>query len=503
MATPAAPSDTPPLRIEASGGLEDWLRSEQLSLAFTTYQTNRLFTVGAGQAGRVQVHERLFDKPMGLFAQGARLYLGTRYQIWQLDNLLADGETRQGCDRLYSPKLAHTTGDLNVHDVVLDGDGKLLFVNTDFSCLARLSPDYSFEPVWQPPFISKLAAEDRCHLNGLALRGGKAAYVTACSLTDTPAGWRDRRMHGGAVLDVASGEAVATGLSMPHSPRWYRGRLWLLNSGTGEFGAIDLQTGRFEPLCFCPGFGRGLAFWRNLAVVGLSKLRASTFSGLALEERLAAEAIQAECGLVVIDLDTGRALHGLRLEGCVEELFDVVVLPGVQRAQVVGFQSDDIERLVTFPGSDGIVTTKPTVKRSSQGPSAPIAGLPKSSSGNAPIGGVPQANVQYQQVYHLTVENLVPYQAFIVPSLLERLRTEPPPGELFGISASVDGAMIGLAIAELSSDRRADLLSLYVLPNYQGQGIETRLARHLEQSLAKRGHLLYPDEPNGLNAAER
>ena len=184
---------------------------------------------------------------MGLFAREDRLYMSTRYQIWQLDNLLAKGESRNGCDVLYFPKLASTTGDLNVHDVVLDGCGELFFVNTDFSCLARLSPNYSFEPVWQPPFISKLVAEDRCHLNGLALRDGSPAYMTACSTTDKASGWRNCRRDGGVVIDMESNEIVVKGLSMPHSPRWYQGKLWLLNSGTGELGYGDLESGQFRP----------------------------------------------------------------------------------------------------------------------------------------------------------------------------------------------------------------------------------------------------------------
>jgi uncharacterized protein (TIGR03032 family) len=141
------PSSSPKLLVSASDGFADWLQQQNLSLAFTTYQTNRLFCVGTGSSGQLALHERLFDKPMGLFAKGNRLYMSTRYQIWQMDNLLSAGEERQGCDRLYAPKIAYTTGDLNIHDVVIDGTGELLFVNTDFSCLARLSPDYSFELV--------------------------------------------------------------------------------------------------------------------------------------------------------------------------------------------------------------------------------------------------------------------------------------------------------------------------------------------------------------------
>ena len=105
--------------------------------------------------------------------------------------------------------------------------------------MATLSPDYSFVPLWQPPFISKLVPEDRCHLNGLAMVEGKPGYMTACSATDTAAGWRNCRSDGGVVIDVKQNEIIATGLSMPHSPRWYKGKLWLLNSGTGELGYLE------------------------------------------------------------------------------------------------------------------------------------------------------------------------------------------------------------------------------------------------------------------------
>ena len=114
----------------------------------------------------------------------------------------------------------------------------------------------------------------RCHLNGLALVDGEPAYVTAVSRSDVPSGWRERRQDGGCVIDVRSNEVILTGLSMPHSPRWYRGKLWLLNSGTGDFGYVDEKTGAFEPLAFCPGYLRGLAFHGDCAVVGLSLERA-------------------------------------------------------------------------------------------------------------------------------------------------------------------------------------------------------------------------------------
>src|SRR6202011_5067810 len=128
----------------------------------------------------------------------------------------------------------------------------------------------------------------------------------------------DRRRDGGAVLEVPTGQVVVSGLSMPHSPRWHQGRLWLHNSGTGFFSHVDLERGAFVPLTFCPGYLRGLAFSGDYAVVGLSRPRHNkTFSGLALDETLAAKGTDARCGLHVIDLRSGDSVHWLRVEGMV------------------------------------------------------------------------------------------------------------------------------------------------------------------------------------------
>ncbi|WP_083862885.1 TIGR03032 family protein [Calothrix sp. PCC 7507] len=492
----------PKLEINCSPHLVTWLQEQFVSLAFTTYQTNRLFFIGCNEQGRVAAHERLFDKPMGMYASNNSIHVSTRYQIWRFENLLAAGESYQQSDCLYIPRTAYTTGDLNVHDVVLDDAENLIFVNTDFSCLATISNDYSFVPLWQPPFISKLAAEDRCHLNGLAMRDGKPRYVTACSSTDTAAGWRNHRVKGGVVIDVQSNDIIATGLSMPHSPRWYNGKLWLLNSGTGEFGYIE--SGKFVPLTFCPGFGRGLAFWGKYAVVGLSKLRSRPFSGLALETRLANEGKFPQCGLMIIDITNGEIVHWLQLSGVVEELFDVVVLPGVRQPQALGFQSEEIERLVTFPGSGGIVTTKPTAKRPSVGDMAPVAGLPRQlwegtqdsglsnasrlNGGNPRTALAPQHSaLKYQRVYHLNPSSLADYEAFTFPSLRQRWQTQPQRGELLGTSATVAGEMVAFAVAEMLPEQTAELISLFVTPEYQQQGIATKLLQYLETALVAEG----------------
>jgi uncharacterized protein (TIGR03032 family) len=262
--------------------------------------------------------------------------------------MFTQGEQQDGYDRLYVPQVGNTTGDLDIHDMAVDADGSLVFVNTLFGCLATLSETHSFKPLWRPPFISKLAAEDRCHLNGLAMKDGRAAYVTAVGQSDVVDGWRDLRANGGVVIDVNNNEVVAGGLSMPHSPRWHQGKLWLCNSGTGEFGHVELETGRFVPLTFCAGYMRGLYFHGDYALIGTSKPRHNkTFSGLALDEALKSRKAEARCGVQVIDLRTGDAVHWLRIEGVVDELYDVVTLPGVRSPMALGFKTDEIRRVIS------------------------------------------------------------------------------------------------------------------------------------------------------------
>lgn len=343
------PAKSPALEISASRQFTSWLASQNISLAFSTYQTGKLFLIGLAQSAKLSVFERTFERCMGLWASADRLYTSSLYQLWRFENALEPGQLQNGFDRLYVPQVGYTTGDLDIHDIAVDSDNKVIFVNTLFSCLATVSESHSFIPLWQPPFISRLAAEDRCHMNGLAMDNGQPRYVTAVSQSDVADGWRDRRRNGGCVIDVASKEIVLSGLSMPHSPRMYQDKLWLLNSGTGYFGSVDIDSGTFTPMTFCPGYLRGLAFVGDYAIVGLSKMRGNkTFSGLDLDDNLAAKDVEARCGLQIIDLRNGDIVHWLRISGMVEELYDVAVLPGVRQPMALGFKSDEIRRTITI-----------------------------------------------------------------------------------------------------------------------------------------------------------
>jgi uncharacterized protein (TIGR03032 family) len=330
--------------LTASRNFPAWLSESRVSIAITTYQTNKLILIGLNEAGAVSVFERTLERPMAMHIEGDDLYVATAFQIWRFGARAPFGPY-QGFDRVYAPLASIVTGDLDIHDIARDAGGRLVFVNTLYSCIAATAARANFEPVWRPPFVSRLAPEDRCHLNGVALKDGAIGFATAAGRSDVADGWRDRRADGGVVIDIAANHIIAEGLSMPHSPRWRDGTLYVCSAGSGEFGRIDPASGRFEPIAFLPGFIRGLTFSGRYAMVSLSPPREKTFRGLPLEGRLAAAGAEPRAGIAVIDLETGDAPHWLRLDG-VGELYDVAVLPGVRRPAAIGFKSDEVRRAV-------------------------------------------------------------------------------------------------------------------------------------------------------------
>jgi uncharacterized protein (TIGR03032 family) len=344
----SAGDSSPPYKFEASEGFAAWLHAGGVSLAITTYQIGKLFLVGAPAPDRLSVTERTFERCLGVAASNQTLTLAGLNAIYRFHSVVPAGQSLEGHDAVFVPQVAWYTGDVFSHDVGVLPSSRPIFINTLFSCLATVDEASSFHPIWTPPFISALTPEDRCHLNGLAMDGGIPRYVTAAGTGDAARSWRERRIGNGCLIDIASREIVAGGLTMPHSPRLERGRLFLCNAGTGEFGEIELASGRFLPLAFCPGFLRGLALYEGFALVGLSLPRRNQdFSGLPLDDRLKQVERAPTCAIHVIELTTGGLMHWLRIGGVVQELYDIAVIPGVRTPMVVGFAQGQINRLIS------------------------------------------------------------------------------------------------------------------------------------------------------------
>lgn len=335
-----------------SPGLVGFMAQNNVSLALTSYQSGKFYLIGRNPKGGIMINERFFMKAMGIYTQDNTLVLATLMQLLRFENILdQDQFINETFDACYVPRVAYTTGVLDAHDVGLMQDGRIVFANTRYNCLAVASERHSFTPIWKPSFVSRIVDEDRCHLNGLAMQDGRPRYVTAVSRSDTIDGWRDRRADGGIVIDVEANKVVCDGLSMPHSPRVYRNKLWVLNSGTGEIGWVEIgksaMTSNFHPITFCPGFVRGLAFHGKYAFIGLSKPRYERFEGLELDQKLKDADSEPWCGLQIVDLDTGTCVQWFRIDGAVAEMYDVAALPGVVCPMALGFATDEIMSLIT------------------------------------------------------------------------------------------------------------------------------------------------------------
>lgn len=333
----------------------EWLKNVKHSIIVTSYKTNFLFCIGVTELLEPTHREQLSfwmtssARCMGAAAAdgGKSLWVGnmsflTKYCNFGEQPDEGEGFKRKPFDALYVPRKIHITSDIDIHDISAPTSGDPYFISAVYSCVCQPSDNKSFKVYWQPPWVSKVAAEDRTHLNGLCCLDGVPRYVTACARTDIRGGWRTHKRNGGVIYDVVHNALVCKNLSMPHSPRWHDGKLWVLNSGRGEFGYVDFTRQEnsddedyypFVPKCFIPGYLRGLAFIDNrYAVIGSSDDRhEKTFQDLVLGERLKEKGVEARCGIYVIDLKTFDLIHEMTFDKPITELYDVVALPQIIR----------------------------------------------------------------------------------------------------------------------------------------------------------------------------
>lgn len=336
------------LRSVHTTNLPELLARLNISLVVSTYQAGKVIVV-RNDKGTINTHFRNFAKPMGIAVDGSRLTVGGTNTVWYYRNMPALAEKlepRGTHDACYLPRRIHVTGDIDIHEMAWSREDELWLVNTRFCCLCTLDADHSFSPRWRPPFVTALAPEDRCHLNGLGMVEGRPKYVTALGETDTPAGWRANKASGGILIDVEHDEIVLRGLSMPHSPRWHADQLWLLESGVGSLARVDRRAGTWQTVATLPGFTRGMDFAGPLAFIGLSQVRESAvFSGIPLAKRLT----ERTCGVWVVHIETGQTVAFLRFEAEVQEIFAVQVLPDIRFPELLEWEDERLNHSYVVP----------------------------------------------------------------------------------------------------------------------------------------------------------
>jgi uncharacterized protein (TIGR03032 family) len=326
------------------------LRESNSSLLVSTTERARVLFVVRSDGEALHTDHVVLKRPMGIAAETRRVLVGAWDRVYEFRNmstLAARLPELDGHDAVYLMRNVHITGAIDIHEMAFAG-GECWCVSTRFSCLCTLDQEHSFVPRWRPRFITGYAPGDRCHLNGLALESGRPKFVTALGESNEVEGWRAKKRDGGILIDVDSGEVVLRGLSMPHSPRLYRDRLWLLESGKGSLATVELATGKVETLIRLPGFTRGLDFLGSLAFVGLSQVRASnTFVDIPLTD----ENPERASGVWVVNIDTGKTVAFLRFSGIVEEVFAVQLLQGARNPHFSAPDAPELETAWALPAA--------------------------------------------------------------------------------------------------------------------------------------------------------
>lgn len=318
------------------------------TIAITTYQAGKVIFISAQDPDRLVQLPRTFEKPMGMALEKGKLAIATRHEVVVLANAPAMAPTypRQPntYDALFVPRSVYYTGELDIHDLHWQNN-ELWAVNTRFSCLATIDSNYSFTPRWKPRFISQLTPNDNCHLNGLATSGSEFVYLSALGQTDTPKGWKPTKANGGILIDIKSNEIVASQLPMPHSPRIYDGKVFILLSATGEVAIVDTATGKYEAVKKLQGFVRGMDRIGDYLFIGLSKLRKTSvaFGDLPIARD------SPMCGVVAIHLPTLSIVGHIKFETSVEEIYDVKVIANSKRPGIINHLKEDFRMGLTTP----------------------------------------------------------------------------------------------------------------------------------------------------------
>lgn len=339
----------PPFSCMYSLNIPELLSELNCTIAISTYQAGKLVFISAKDKSSLVQLCKTIQKPMGLAFDGQRLAVAGKESvfIYASSPLLAKAYPRQPdtYDTLFLPRAQYFTSLTDTHDLVWAGE-KLLMVNTRFSCLAWLDDMYNFLPCWQPPFISELMPEDRCHLNGVALNNNRPAFVSMLGNSNTPEGWRVNRESGGLIMDVASGEVLVSGLAMPHTPRIINNELYALLSARGELIKIDPVTGKYDVVKKFGGYVRGMAFYKGFLFIAFSKIRArhSAFADLPIA------ASSNEAGIAIVHLASGNIVGEIKYQNSVEEIYDVQVLP-CMRPGMVNFDQQERDLAISLPNA--------------------------------------------------------------------------------------------------------------------------------------------------------
>ena len=323
------------------------------SIAISTYQAGKVVFISAKDENSLVQLPRNFEKAMGIAedTKEDKIAIACKDEVIVFRNS-ADlakfyPKAPNTYDALYLPRNTFHTGAIDIHDLNFGNNGELYAVNTLFSSIVKIDDNYNFTPFWTPPFIDKIASEDRCHLNGMAMKNGKPKYATAFNSGNTTQSWRDKVTESGIIIDVETNAIIAKGLAMPHTPRIFNDQLYVLLSATGELAKVNTEDGTYKVIVQIDGFVRGMSLHKNYLFIGLSKLRknSSTFGKLPFAEKA------NEAGIVVVHLPTKSIAGKLTYLTSLDEIYDIHILANKIRPNILNTLTDDHKKGLMIPNT--------------------------------------------------------------------------------------------------------------------------------------------------------
>jgi len=329
------------------------LQQLNCSIAISTYQAGKIVFISAKNENSLIQLPRNFEKAMGIAedAEKDKIAIACKDEVIVFKNSkdLATfyPKAPNKYDALYLPRNTFHTGAIDIHDLNFGNNGELYAVNTLFSSIVKIDDNYNFTPFWTPPFIDKIASEDRCHLNGMAMQNGKPKYATAFNNGNTPQSWRDKVTESGIIIDVENNSIIAEGLAMPHTPRIFNNDLYVLLSAKGELVKVNTEDGTYEVIVQIDGFVRGMSLHKDYLFIGLSKLRknSATFSKLPFAEKA------NEAGIVVVHLPTKSIAGKITYLTSLDEIYDIHILANKIRPNILNTITDGHKKGLMIPNT--------------------------------------------------------------------------------------------------------------------------------------------------------
>lgn len=328
-----------PFSCTYTPNLPELLTRLDCSIAISTFQAGKVVLISPENEESVVQLVRDFNKPMGMAFKEDWMAIATENEVILLrdspDLAKTFPHAPQVYDHFYFPRATYYTGSVDIHDLHFGQNGELWAINTSFSALCTVGNDYSFSINWKPHFISALGVGDRCHLNGLAMKDGNPAYVSALGNGDHPQSWRENITKGGVIVDIASNETVIAGLAMPHTPRVYDGKLYCLLSAAQQLICVDVDAGTYEVVAQIPGFVRGMDRIGDYLFIATSKLRknSSTFRHLEIAN------VADKASIILLHLPTASIVSRLEYQMSVDEIYDIQIIAGSKRPNLFNTQT--------------------------------------------------------------------------------------------------------------------------------------------------------------------